>query len=129
MIQDNKATAIKYLRCLEQGDFAGMRALCTLTATVWHNDGKGEQTLNENLAGLEEQMTTESIGALRYHIVRQFDRPNEVLQQHVLNVATADGSVLELPVAMYFGFKEGLIDRIEEYANISAPPEDDTAPS
>ena len=29
----------------------------------------------------------------------------------------------ELPVAMYFGFKDGLIDRIEEYANMAPPSE------
>jgi hypothetical protein len=34
-----------------------------------------------------------------------------------------DGSGTELPVAMYFGFKDGLINRIEEYASMTPPNE------
>ena len=120
MTQDNKATAVHFLRLLEKGDFTGMRTLCTPTATVWHNDGQGEQGIEDNLAGLEK-MTTGSVGSLRYDIIRQFDRPDEVLQQHVLNITNVDDSAMELHVAMYFGFKDGLIDRIEEYANFTTP--------
>lgn len=123
MTQDDKTTAVHYLRLLEKGDFTGMRALCTPTATVWHNDGQGEQGIEDNLAGLEK-MTTGNVASLRYNIIRQFDRPDEVLQQHVLNITNADDSVIELHVAMYFGFKDGLINRIEEYANFATPSSD-----
>jgi hypothetical protein len=37
------------------------------------------------------------------------------------------GSGMELPVAMYFGFKDGLIDRIEEYANMTPPDQGSTS--
>ncbi|MFJ2758810.1 hypothetical protein ACIO3S_24640 [Nocardioides sp. NPDC087217] len=37
------------------------------------------------------------------------------------HIKMPDGSGTELPVAMYFGFKDGLIDRIEEYANMTPP--------
>jgi uncharacterized protein (DUF1684 family)/ketosteroid isomerase-like protein len=110
-----KDTAIRYLRRLEAGDYAGMRALCTDTATVWHNDGKGQQTIDENLAMLRDGPAAEA--SLRYDITRQFAEADEVLQQHVLRITNADGPVGEVQAAMYFRFKDGLIDRIEEYAN------------
>ncbi|MBU3067327.1 DUF1684 domain-containing protein [Nocardia sp. NEAU-G5] len=40
----NKDKAIRYLRNLETRDFASARSMCSATATVWHNDGKGEET-------------------------------------------------------------------------------------
>lgn len=46
--------AVQYLRHLERFDFASMRAMCTDMATVWHNDGKGEQTIEENLGQLKQ---------------------------------------------------------------------------
>jgi uncharacterized protein (DUF1684 family)/ketosteroid isomerase-like protein len=115
MSTDIKDTAITYLRRLEAGDYAGMRALCTDTATVWHNDGKGQETIDENLAMLKDGPAAEA--SLRYDITRQFSEADEVLQQHVLHIANADGPVGEVQAAMYFRFKDGLIDRIEEYAN------------
>jgi uncharacterized protein (DUF1684 family) len=115
--------AVQYLRHLEHFDFASMRAMCTDSATVWHNDGKGEQTIEENLEQLKGMSGGGGGVALRYEITRQFQQPDEVLQQHVLHVDMPDGSGTELPVAMYFGFQDGLIDRIEEYANMAPPTE------
>ncbi|WP_165436387.1 DUF1684 domain-containing protein [Amycolatopsis suaedae] len=115
MSADIKDTAVRYLRRLEEGDYAAMRALCTDTATVWHNDGKGEQTIDENLAMLKDMPGADA--SLRYDITRQLAEADEVLQQHVLRISNADGPVGEVQAAMYFRFKDGLIDRIEEYAN------------
>ncbi len=113
--------AVRYLRRLESFDFPGMRAMCTETATVWHNDGTGEQTIDENLEQLERMSGGGGAVALRYDITRQFQKPDEVLQQHVLHITLPDGSGAELPVAMYFRFRDGLIDRIEEYATMVRP--------
>ena len=115
--------AVQYLRHLEKLEFSGMRAMCTDTATVWHNDGKGEQTIDENLQQLEQNSAGGGGFALRYDIVRQFQKSDEVLQQHVLHITMPGQPGTELPVAMYFGFKDGLIDRIEEYANMTPPSE------
>lgn len=116
-------TAVQYLRHLEKLNFSGMRALCTDTATVWHNDGTGEQTIDQNLQQLEQNAGGGSGVELRYDIVRQFHKPDEVLQQHVLHITMPGRPGMELPVAMYFGFKNGLIDRIEEYATMTPPAE------
>ncbi|QUQ66850.1 DUF1684 domain-containing protein [Kutzneria sp. CA-103260] len=42
---DLKGRAVTYLRHLENRDWAGARAMCADTATVWHNDGKGDETI------------------------------------------------------------------------------------
>ncbi|MEV4896608.1 DUF1684 domain-containing protein [Nonomuraea sp. NPDC055795] len=116
MSPDLKDKAITYLRSLEKGDWDTARAMCARTATVWHNDGKGESGIEENIAGMKEQIHT--IESMRYDITRQLSRPGEVLQQHVVHVAARNGVRGEVHAAVYFRFDdEGLITRIEEYAN------------
>ncbi|PDP86666.1 hypothetical protein CQJ94_15335 [Glycomyces fuscus] len=116
MSQDLKDKAVAYLRALENRDWKTARALCAGTATVWHNDGEGEQSIEENIAGMEGRI--ESIASMRYDILRQLSQPGEVLQQHVVRVATTSGMRGEVHAAVYFGFDDaGQIRRIEEYAN------------
>ncbi|ASQ97745.1 nuclear transport factor 2 family protein [Streptomyces sp. 11-1-2] len=116
MSQELKDKAVAYLRALENRDWKAARAMCAETTTVWHNDGKGEQSIEENIAGMEGQI--ESIELMRYDITRQFSQPGEVLQQHVVHVATTNGMRGEVHAAVYFRFDDkGLITRIEEYAN------------
>ncbi|GAA0927663.1 hypothetical protein GCM10009559_13660 [Pseudonocardia zijingensis] len=42
-------------------------------ATVWHNDGKGDSTIDENISGMEAQI--EPIESMRYDITQQFSSP------------------------------------------------------
>ncbi|MGW0953536.1 nuclear transport factor 2 family protein [Streptomyces sp. NPDC001212] len=116
MSQDLKDKAVTYLRALEKRDWETARTLCAETATVWHNDGKGEETIVKNVEGMKGQI--DSIESMRYDIIRQLSQPGEVLQQHVVHVATKNGMRGEVHAAVYFGFDDaGLITRIEEYAN------------
>lgn len=114
LVHDLEARAVTYLRHLENREWAGARAMCADTATVWHSDGKGEQTIDENIGGMESQVG--AIDSMRYDITRQFSRPGEVLQQHVVHVSTKDGTKGRLHAAVYFRFDDALITRIEEYA-------------
>ncbi|MFD9699846.1 DUF1684 domain-containing protein [Lentzea sp. NPDC059081] len=118
LMYDLKAKAAGYLRHLENREWSAARAMCAETATVWHNDGKGDSTIQENIAGMAAQI--EPIESMRYDITRQFDQPGEVLQQHVVNVAMKDGGQFRLDAAVYFRFEDGLITRIEEYACMPA---------
>ncbi|MFD4675624.1 DUF1684 domain-containing protein [Lentzea sp. NPDC058450] len=116
LMYDLKAKATTYLRHLENREWSEARAMCTADATVWHNDGKGDSGIGENIAGMEAQI--EPIESMRYDITRQFEQPGEVLQQHVVNVATKDGGLFAVDAAVYFRFENGLITRIEEYASL-----------
>ncbi|WP_406149273.1 nuclear transport factor 2 family protein [Streptomyces sp. NBC_01012] len=116
MSQNLKDKVITYLRALEKSDWKSARALCTETATVWHNDGKGDETFEEYFEGLRRQIG--SYESIRYDILRQLSQPDEVLQQHVVHVTANDGKRGEVHAAVHFGFDgTGLITRIEAYAN------------
>jgi hypothetical protein len=78
------------------------------------SDGKGDSTIDENISGMEAQI--EPIESMRYDITQQFSQPGELLQQHVVNVVTKDGTLFRVDAAVYFRFDDGLITRIEEYA-------------
>lgn len=113
-VQNIGETAMECLRSLEEYDFERMRALCTETATMWHNDGRGDQSVHEKIEQLRPLVA--AVDSLRYDVIRQFQKPDEVLQQQVLHLAMADGSRSDVMATMYFRFKNGLIDRIEESA-------------
>ena len=116
MSQDLGDKAITYLRHLERADWAAARAMCANTATVWHNDGQGESTIDQNIAGMASQIG--AIESMRYDVTRQLSRPGDVLQQHVVHVTMKDGARVQVHAAVYFGFANGLITRIEEYAGV-----------
>ncbi|MFE6888078.1 nuclear transport factor 2 family protein [Streptomyces sp. NPDC057694] len=116
MSQDLKNKVIDYLRTLEGTDWAAARALCADTATVWHNDGKGDETLEQHFEGLKTQIGVYE--SIRYDIIRQLSQPGGVLQQHVVRVTAKTGERGGVHAAVYFGFDDaGLITRIEAYAN------------
>ncbi|MBY4275372.1 nuclear transport factor 2 family protein [Rhodococcus fascians] len=107
---------VSYLRTLEVSDFSSARSLFAGTATVWHNDGKGDETLEEYFEGLARQL--ESYHSIRYDIIRQFTQQDAVLQQHVVRVEAKNGERGGVHAAVYFRFdKDGLIERVEAYAN------------
>ncbi|MEV0263984.1 nuclear transport factor 2 family protein [Streptomyces sp. NPDC050617] len=112
-------TATRCLRHLESYEFDEVLAMCTESATVWHNDGKGEQTVAEKMEQLKP--LAETVDSLRFDITRQFHGANEVLQQQVLRLTMPDGSRSEFHAAMYFRFDGDLIDRMEEYAYEMGP--------
>ncbi len=116
MSHDLKDKAIAYLRHLENREWADAQAMCSEKATVWHNDGKGDSTIQENISGMKAQI--DPIQSMRYDITRQFSESDEVLQQHVVNVVMKDGARFRLDAAVYFRFEGGLITRIEEYAGL-----------
>lgn len=122
MSETLRQKAATYLRHLEMGEFSNARAMCTETATVWHNNGTGDQTIDENVAHMERLVG--AIPSMHYDIVRQFSDDNAVLQQHVLEVTTGDGMRGQVLAAVYFRFDGDLISRIEEYANFVPHPDE-----
>ena len=118
MSHDLEDKAVAFLRHLENREWADAQAMCSAKATVWHNDGKGDSTIQDNISGMTAQI--EPIRSMRYDITRQFSHSDEVLQQHVVNVVMKDGAHFRVDAAAYFRFEDGLITRIEEYAGLPA---------
>ncbi|MEU0358755.1 nuclear transport factor 2 family protein [Streptomyces cyaneofuscatus] len=102
----------RFLRSLEAFDFAAAREMCTESATVRQNDGRGDQPIKESLDQLE--LLAAELDVLDYDILRRFRDPGEVLQQHVLHLVGKDGSRRDVHAVVHFRFLGGLIDRIEE---------------
>ncbi|MEU0136878.1 nuclear transport factor 2 family protein [Streptomyces sp. NPDC006296] len=116
MSNDLENKVLAYLQALEQADWAAARALCDGTATVWHNDGKGDETLEQYFEGLKKQIGL--YRSIHYDIIRRFSRPGGVLQQHVVRVITKTGERGGVHAAVHFAFDDaGLITRIEAYAH------------
>ncbi|WP_370949326.1 DUF1684 domain-containing protein [Amycolatopsis sp. cg5] len=115
LVYDLGQKAIAFLRHLEKSEWTAARALCAGSATVWHNDGKGQASIDETMRSMAAQ--SETIESMRYDITRQLTGPDEVLQQHAVRVTTKDGTRGSVHAAAYFRFEDGLITRIEEYAN------------
>ena len=107
--------AATYLQHLQNREWSQARSLATADATVWHSDGTGDSTIDENIEGMKSQIG--SIESMRYEIHRQISGDSGLLQQHLIHVVTADGARAVVYAAVYFGFEDGLISRIEEYAN------------
>ena len=127
MRQNLETTVVSYLRALERGDWTAARVLFADGATVWHNDGLGDETVEEYFAGLKVQIG--KYESIRYEIARQLSRPGGVLQQHVVRVVGRNGERGGVHAAVYFGFDgAGLIERIEAYANY-IPDAAETVPS
>lgn len=81
-----------------------------------HNDGKGDETLDDYFAGVRTQISRYE--SIRYEIIRQLSEPGGVLQQHVVHVVGTDGTRGGIHAALYFAFDDtARITRIEAYAN------------
>jgi SnoaL-like domain len=125
-MSENFTTVITYLRAVERSDWDAAAALFSDTATVWHNDGKGDETREQYFDGLKTQVAT--YDSVHYDITRQLAQPGGVLQQHVVRVVGKNGERGGVYAAVYFGFDgAGLISRIEAYANFI--PDERTPPS
>lgn len=116
MSEDLTIKVRTYLHALEDREWEAAKALCADAATVWHNDGKGDETLEEYFAGLKVQIS--QYESIRYDIIRQLTQAGGVLQQHVVRTVGKDGERGGVYAAVFFGFDgAGLITRIEAYAN------------
>ena len=71
----------RFLKLLETFDYDGILAAATPAATVWHNDGQGEQSITQSTEFLRR--LSGEVQSMRYQITRQFARGDEVLQQRL----------------------------------------------
>ncbi|MGH3262454.1 MAG: nuclear transport factor 2 family protein [Trebonia sp.] len=105
--------AEEFFACVEQGDFAGMRACYAPNATVWHNDGLPEQTLDENIALVTAVASV--LSGLRYDVIRRAEVEDGVYTQHVLCGDLPDGTELRVDAVMFLHIANDRIHRVEEY--------------
>jgi ketosteroid isomerase-like protein len=98
---------------IEAGDVEGVRAVYAPDAVIWHNNDGIEQGVDDNLRILGWMAST--FAARSYDEVRRHEWDTGFVQQHVLRLTRADGTVVELPACIVGTVADGKITRIDEY--------------
>jgi ketosteroid isomerase-like protein len=98
---------------IEKGDLDAVRACSVPEARIWHNYDGVEQTLDENMQVLGWLVST--FPTRSYDEVRRHEFDGGFVQQHVLRLTKADGTVVPLPACMVVAVADGKITRIDEY--------------
>jgi uncharacterized protein len=100
------------------GDVEGLRRIYAPDARIWHNDDDAEQTVEENLRTL--RWLARNVRDLRYEEIRREPIGTGYVQRHVLRGSIPDGTPIEVPACLFVTVADGLIARIEEYADSRA---------
>jgi ketosteroid isomerase-like protein len=104
----------EFFDAVEKGDFVRMRELYAPDAVIWHNDGEGEQSADDNVAGMAALHAV--VRRLRYDVARRASTDDGgVFVQHVLRGELPNGEALALDAAMYITLGQETIVRIDEY--------------
>jgi ketosteroid isomerase-like protein len=112
------AVADRFFRSFENGDFATLESLLAADATVWHNDGNGDQSRADNLAVL--RTIHAHIDGLRFDAIRCGSCADGVFQHHILRGSLPNGEECSLAAAMFLEISDGRIHRVEEYFDPAA---------
>lgn len=108
---DVLSTVDKFVEALSTGDAAGLDALFTDDAVIWHNYDQVGQPAREALAALA------GLGALqpRYEIAGRDVVDGACIQRHVVHVTLPGGQSASIPAIQRIAMTDGRIRRIDEY--------------
>ena len=67
---DNLKLVDKFLRLVENFDYDDISKVSTPDATVWHNDGKGEEPITQSAENMLNRSS--EMKSMHYEIIRQF---------------------------------------------------------
>jgi ketosteroid isomerase-like protein len=108
---DVLSTVDKFVEALSTGDAAGLDALFTDDAVIWHNYDQVGQPAMEALAALA------SLAALqpRYEIAGRDVVDGACIQRHVVHITLPGGESAAIPAIQRIALADGRIRRIDEY--------------
>jgi ketosteroid isomerase-like protein len=107
------AFADHFVKSIERGDTAAVRACYAPDGKIWHNTDHLEQSVDQNIARVEWLGRT--LTNPHYRILRRVALPDGFLQQHVLEGIRADGQRFELDACVIVTMANGVITRLDEY--------------
>lgn len=110
------ALADAFFGALEAGSVEGVLACYAPDARIWHNFDRITLGPSENVAGLETLFG--NFLRRRYVEVRRQPTPAGFVQQHILRLEQADGTVIDWPGCIVCEVRDGLIARLDEYVDI-----------
>ncbi len=105
--------AERLFNAIEAGDVDAVRALYAPDAVIWHNFDRVEQSVEDNLRVLKWMASTFKVRS--YDDVRRTVYDGGFVQQHLLRLTKADGTVVELPACIVATCTADHITRIDEY--------------
>lgn len=105
--------ADRLFKAIEAGDVEAVRELYAPDAVIWHNFDGVEQNVDDNLRVLGWMSSTFKVRS--YDDVRRSSTDDGFVQQHVLRLTKADGSVVDLPACIVVTCTDDHITRIDEY--------------
>ena len=106
-----------FFRAVERGDIDAVRAIYSPEVAIWHNDGSGDQGLEDNLVVL--RLLGGAIADMHFDVSRRVNVGDGVFQHHVLRGKLPNGEGCALDAAMYIAVDGGRITRIEEYFDVA----------
>ena len=109
-------------KAIESGDVDAVRELYSPDAVIWHNFDGVEQSVEDNLRVLGWMASTFKVRS--YDDVRRTVYDGGFVQQHVLRLTKADGTVVELPACIVATCTGDHITRTDEYldsAHVARP--------
>ncbi len=111
--QDVLAFAEHFVRAIERGDTAAVRACYAPDAKLWHNTDGIEQTVDQNMKVLD--FFIRKLPDRHYRILRREALPDGFVQQHVLEATLPDGRPFRMSACCVIRMKDGVITRLDEY--------------
>jgi ketosteroid isomerase-like protein len=114
----NDDLAASFVAAIEAGDVDALRRIYAPEARIWPNGDGAEQTVEENLRTL--RWPVRNVRDLRYEEIRRDPLPGGYVQRHVLCGGLPDGTPIEVAACLFATVADGMITRIEEYADSRA---------
>ena len=105
MIDRPEQTVLRFVDCLDEGDYAPLVSLMTGDA-VWHRQGKTLRGHDEILAALHERSATQRIRHLVTNLLQRSETPTETSFTHYMTALRHDSGVaVQGPVTIVGAFR------------------------
>lgn len=114
----NEATVDAFFAALQEGSVERVLACYTVDARIWHNFDQIAMTPEESLVGTRTLF--DNFAGRHYVDIRRHITTTSLIQQHILQLQTHDGRVIDWPGCIVFEFRDGLISRLDEYIDIAS---------
>ena len=109
MIDRPDQTVLRFVDCLDEGDYGQLVALMTSDA-VWHRQGRTLRGRDEILAALHERSATQRIRHLVTNLLLRSETPTETAFTHYMTALRHDSGVaVQGPVAIAGPFRMSLV--------------------
>ena len=105
MIDRPEQTVLRFVDCLDEGDYAQLVSLMTGDA-VWHRQGRTLRGQGEILAALHERSATQRIRHLVTNLLQRSEAPTETSFTHYMTALRHDSGVaVQGPVVIAGAFR------------------------